>query len=217
MIDSRSRRPLNEPARSATSPIDLRRFGMRARIPILKFSAGSGERSRPTRRPYGNATDRSRNDEVAQVPKPGAPFEIVDREIPKPKANEVLIKVNACGVCHSDQLTKEGAWPGIQYPRIPGHEVGACLHEAGPGVTGWKVGQRVGVGWHGGHDGTCQYCRRGDFMNCENHKNLRHQLRRRLSGIHDRTAGSADRDSGHARRCVTPRRYCARASRRSTR
>jgi len=107
---------------------------------------------------------------AAQISKAGGPFEIVEREIPKPKANEVLIKVNACGVCHSDVLTKEGAWPGIQFPRIPGHEVVGVLHEAGPGVTGWKVGQRVGIGWHGGHDGTCQYCRRGDFMNCENHK-----------------------------------------------
>src|SRR5580700_230246 len=107
---------------------------------------------------------------AVQVPKPGADFEIVEREIPNPDAGQVRIKVQACGICHSDVLTKEGAWPGIQFPRIPGHEVVGVLHEAGPGVTGWKVGQRVGIGWHGGHDGTCQYCRRGDFMNCENHK-----------------------------------------------
>jgi D-arabinose 1-dehydrogenase-like Zn-dependent alcohol dehydrogenase len=107
---------------------------------------------------------------VAQVPKPGAPFEIVEREIPKPGPNQVLIKVQACGVCHSDVLTKEGAFPWIQYPRIPGHEVVGLLHEAGPGVTGWKVGQRIGVGWHGGHDGTCEHCRRGDFINCTNQK-----------------------------------------------
>jgi D-arabinose 1-dehydrogenase-like Zn-dependent alcohol dehydrogenase len=107
---------------------------------------------------------------VAQVPKPGADFQIVDREIPQPAAGEVRIKVQACGVCHSDMFTKEGAWPGIQYPRVPGHEVAGILDELGPGVSGWKQGQRVGVGWHGGHDGTCLYCRRGDFGNCRNMK-----------------------------------------------
>jgi D-arabinose 1-dehydrogenase-like Zn-dependent alcohol dehydrogenase len=76
--------------------------------------------------------------------------------------------VQACGVCHSDELVKEGAWPGIQYPRIPGHEVVGVVHEVGDGVSAWKIGQRVGVGWHGGQDGTCLYCRRGDFGNCRN-------------------------------------------------
>jgi D-arabinose 1-dehydrogenase-like Zn-dependent alcohol dehydrogenase len=105
---------------------------------------------------------------VAQVPKPGADFQIVEREIPKPRAGHVRIKVQACGICHSDVLTKEGSWPGIQYPRVPGHEVAGAIDELGPGVTGWKQGQRVGVGWHGGHDGTCPSCRRGDFRNCRN-------------------------------------------------
>jgi D-arabinose 1-dehydrogenase-like Zn-dependent alcohol dehydrogenase len=105
---------------------------------------------------------------AAQVPKPGADFEVVEREIPQPIAGEVRIKVQACGVCHSDMLTKEGAWPGIQYPRVPGHEVAGILDEVGPGVTAWKKGQRVGVGWHGGHDNTCRECRRGDFRNCQN-------------------------------------------------
>ncbi len=107
---------------------------------------------------------------VAQVPKPGADFEIVEREIPDPVAGQVRIKVQACGVCHSDTLTKEGAWPGIQYPRVPGHEVAGVIDEVGAGVTTWKKGQRVGVGWHGGHDGTCRECRRGDFRNCKNQK-----------------------------------------------
>src|SRR5262250_2023299 len=107
---------------------------------------------------------------VAQVPKAGADFEIVEREIPKPGAGQVRIKVQACGVCHSDVLTKEGAWPGIQYPRIPGHEVAGIIDELGAGVSEWKQGQRVGVGWHGGHDGTCSSCRRGDFINCRNQK-----------------------------------------------
>ena len=107
---------------------------------------------------------------AAQVPKPGADFEIVEREIPKPGAGEVRIKVQACGVCHSDVFTKEGQWPGIQYPRVPGHEVVGVVDELGAGVSGWKKGQRVGVGWHGGHDGTCRACRRGDFRNCENLK-----------------------------------------------
>jgi len=107
---------------------------------------------------------------AAQIPKPGADFQIVEREIPKPGAGEVRIKVQACGVCHSDMFTKEGAWPGIQYPRVPGHEVAGIIDELGAGVSGWKEGQRAGVGWHGGHDGTCLQCRRGDFGNCRNLK-----------------------------------------------
>ena len=107
---------------------------------------------------------------AAQVSKPGGDFEIVEREVPKPGAGEVLIKVQACGICHSDQLTKDGAWPGIQYPRVPGHEVAGVIDELGAGVSAWKVGQRVGVGWHGGQDNTCLFCRRGDFSNCRNVK-----------------------------------------------
>ena len=107
---------------------------------------------------------------VAQISKAGAGFQIVEREIPKPGAGQVRIKVQACGVCHSDVLTVEGAWPGIQYPRIPGHEVAGIVDEVGAGVSEWKKGQRVGVGWHGGHDSTCLECRRGDFGNCRNMK-----------------------------------------------
>ena len=107
---------------------------------------------------------------AAQIPKPGADFEIVEREIPKPGPGEVRIKIQACGVCHSDVFTKEGSWPGIQYPRIPGHEVVGTIDELGAGVSGWKQEQRIGVGWHGGHDGTCLACQRGDFRNCRNLK-----------------------------------------------
>jgi D-arabinose 1-dehydrogenase-like Zn-dependent alcohol dehydrogenase len=107
---------------------------------------------------------------VAQVSSPGADFEIVECEIPKPDAGQVRIKVQACGVCHSDVLTKEGLWPGIQYPRVPGHEVAGIIDEVGAGVSAWKKGQRVGVGWHGGQDNTCRECRRGDFRNCRNVK-----------------------------------------------
>jgi len=107
---------------------------------------------------------------VAQVSNPGANFEIVEREIPEPRAGHVRIKVQACGVCHSDVFTKEGLWPGIQYPRVPGHEVVGIVDEVGAGVSQWKKGQRVGVGWHGGHDNTCRECRRGDFRNCRNLK-----------------------------------------------
>ena len=107
---------------------------------------------------------------VAVVSRPGADFEIVEREIPEPGAGQVRIKVQACGICHSDMLTKEGAWPGIQYPRVPGHEVAGVIDEVGAGVSEWKKGQRAGVGWHGGHDGTCRECRRGDFRNCQNLK-----------------------------------------------
>lgn len=107
---------------------------------------------------------------VALVAKPGADFEIVERDIPQPSAGHVRIRVQACGVCHSDSLTKEGLWPGIQYPRAPGHEIAGIIDEVGAGVTAWKKGQRAGVGWHGGHDGTCLACRRGDFANCQNFK-----------------------------------------------
>src|SRR5438270_2810546 len=107
---------------------------------------------------------------VAQISKAGGDFEIVDREIPTPGAGQVRIKVQACGICHSDVLTKEGLWPGIQYPRVPGHEIAGVIDETGPGVSVWNKGQRVGVGWHGGHDNTCRECRRGDFGNCQKMK-----------------------------------------------
>ena len=107
---------------------------------------------------------------VAQISKSGTDFEIVERDIPEPDSGHVRIKVQACGVCHSDVLTKEGLWPGIQYPRVPGHEVVGTVDEVAAGVFAWEKGQRVGVGWHGGHDNTCRECRRGDFRNCRNQK-----------------------------------------------
>jgi D-arabinose 1-dehydrogenase-like Zn-dependent alcohol dehydrogenase len=107
---------------------------------------------------------------VAQIASPKSGFQIVEREIPQPGPRQIRIKVQACGVCHSDVLTVEGLWPGIQYPRIPGHEVVGVVDELGAGVSEWKKGQRVGVGWHGGHDGTCPECRRGDFIHCRNEK-----------------------------------------------
>ena len=115
---------------------------------------------------------KMRQMKVAQVSSPGADFQMVGREIPEPDAGHVRIKVQACGVCHSDVLTKEGLWPGIQYPRVPGHEVTGVIDELGAGVSQWKKGQRVGVGWHGGQDNTCRECRRGDFRNCQNLKIL---------------------------------------------
>jgi len=105
-----------------------------------------------------------------QVPKAGADFELVEREIPQPGQGQVRIRVQACGVCHSDVITKEGLFPGITYPRVPGHEIAGVIDEVGAGVKEWKKGQRVGVGWHGGQDGTCLACRRGDFVNCANGK-----------------------------------------------
>lgn len=107
---------------------------------------------------------------VAQVAKAGGDFEIVEREIPQPGPGQVRIRVQACGVCHSDVLIKEGGWPGLEYPRVPGHEVAGVIDESGAGVTQWRKGQRVGVGWHGGQDGSCLACRRGDFANCANLK-----------------------------------------------
>jgi D-arabinose 1-dehydrogenase-like Zn-dependent alcohol dehydrogenase len=103
---------------------------------------------------------------AVQVPRPGADLEVVEREIPQPASGHVRIRVQACGVCHSDVVTKEGLLSGISYPRVPGHEVAGVIDEVGAGVTDWKKGERVGVGWHGGQDGTCPACRRGDFVNC---------------------------------------------------
>jgi D-arabinose 1-dehydrogenase-like Zn-dependent alcohol dehydrogenase len=107
---------------------------------------------------------------AVQISKPGGDFELVEREVPQPTPGHVRIKVQACGVCHSDVVTKEGLFPGIQYPRVPGHEVVGVIDELGAGVTSWKQRQRVGVGWHGGHDNTCKECRHGDFINCRNEK-----------------------------------------------
>jgi D-arabinose 1-dehydrogenase-like Zn-dependent alcohol dehydrogenase len=106
----------------------------------------------------------------AQIVGPGAEFQVVVREVPEPGPNEVRIKVQACGICHSDVLTKDGLIPGIEYPRAPGHEVVGIIDAVGNGVSHWNTGQRVGLGWHGGHDGTCRSCRRGDLGNCQNRK-----------------------------------------------
>src|SRR5437868_5347843 len=103
---------------------------------------------------------------AAQIGKAGGDWEIVNRAIPEPGTGQVLIKVEACGICHSDMLVKEGHMPGIQYPRVPGHEVAGRIHAVGSGVTQWKSGQRVGTGWHGGHCFKCEFCRSGDFAMC---------------------------------------------------
>ncbi len=124
---------------------------------------------------------------AVQVGKAGGDFEIVEREIPEPARGQVRIKVEACGICHSDALVKEGHWPGIKYPRVPGHEIAGRIDALGADVTNWKEGQRVGVGWHGGHDFTCKACRRGDFINCKNEK---------VTGI--------THDGGYAEYVVTP-------------
>jgi D-arabinose 1-dehydrogenase-like Zn-dependent alcohol dehydrogenase len=105
---------------------------------------------------------------AVQVNSADGPFELVERDIPVPPARHVRIKVQACGVCHSDSFTKVGAFPGIQYPRVPGHEIVGVVDEIGADVPDWRPGQRVGVGWHGGHCGHCRSCRRGDFITCAN-------------------------------------------------
>ena len=151
-----------------------------------------------------------------QVPAAGGAFELVKKEFPEPGPGQVRIKVQACGVCHSDSLTKLGHWPGIKFPRVPGHEVAGVLDAVAAGCAVFKVGQRVGLGWHGGHCNYCDPCRRGDFILCEN------QL---ISGI--------DFDGGYADYVIAPanalalipehlamwmrRRCSARALRRITR
>jgi alcohol dehydrogenase/propanol-preferring alcohol dehydrogenase len=131
---------------------------------------------------------------VAQVPAAGAAFEIVEREIPEPAANQVRIRIEACGVCHSDALTKEGHWPGLQFPRVPGHEVVGTIDALGPGVTNLAIGQRVGVGWHAWHCLQCENCRRGDFFAC--------QTGAQVTGIHF--------DGGYAEYMVAPAMAVAR-------
>ncbi len=107
--------------------------------------------------------------QTATVQRPGS-IDIVERPIPEPSTGEVRIRVHACGVCHSDMYTVLNRWPGITYPRSPGHEIAGVVDALGAGVTAWQIGARVGVGWHGGHDGTCPSCAHGDFITCRNLK-----------------------------------------------
>jgi D-arabinose 1-dehydrogenase-like Zn-dependent alcohol dehydrogenase len=103
---------------------------------------------------------------AVQVEKPGSPLELVERPVPEPGPGKVRIKVDACGICHSDSFVVNGTYPGIRYPAVPGHEIAGHVDALGPGVTAWCIGQRVGVGWHGGHCGVCERCRRGDYVLC---------------------------------------------------
>src|SRR5882762_5636273 len=124
---------------------------------------------------------------AAQISKAGGDWELVERDLPEPGPGQVRVKVEACGICHSDVLVKDGIWPGLQYPRVPGHEIAGRVDAAGANVTSWAVGQRVGVGWHGGHCFVCEQCRRGDFAMCVN---------RKVTGI--------DFDGGYATHVIVP-------------
>jgi D-arabinose 1-dehydrogenase-like Zn-dependent alcohol dehydrogenase len=124
---------------------------------------------------------------AAQISEAGGDWELVERDIPEPGAGHVRVKVEVCGICHSDVLVKEGLWPGIQYPRVPGHEIAGRIDALGDNVTAWSKGQRVGVGWHGGHCFVCEQCRRGDFAMCIN---------RKVTGI--------DFDGGYAEYMIAP-------------
>ena len=104
---------------------------------------------------------------AVQISRPNGPFEIVERDIPEPGSGRVRIKIQACGICHSDTLTKEGLYPGLEYPRVPGHEIVGVVDAVGEQVARWKPGERVGVGWHGGNCGYCDSCRRGDYFACQ--------------------------------------------------
>jgi D-arabinose 1-dehydrogenase-like Zn-dependent alcohol dehydrogenase len=125
---------------------------------------------------------------AVQVPRPGGPFEIVELDIPEAESGMVRVKIQACGVCHSDEVTKHGLFPGIQYPRVPGHEVIGVIDAVGPNVPRWKVGDRVGIGWNGGYCGYCDSCRRGNFFACETST--------QVTGV--------TRDGGYADYLVTP-------------
>ena len=124
---------------------------------------------------------------AAQISKAGGDWELVERNLQEPGPAQVRVKVEACGICHSDVLVKDGLWPGLQYPRVPGHEIAGHIDRVGAGVTNWREGQRVGVGWHGGHCFTCSSCRRGDFAMCVN---------RKVTGV--------DFDGGYAEYLIAP-------------
>jgi D-arabinose 1-dehydrogenase-like Zn-dependent alcohol dehydrogenase len=124
---------------------------------------------------------------AAQISRAGADFELIERGIPEPGDMQVRVRVEACGICHSDAFVKDGLWPGLKYPRVPGHEIAGRIEAIGGGVTGWVEGQRVGVGWHGGHCFTCEPCRRGDFAMC---------LNRKVTGV--------DFDGGYADYMIAP-------------
>ena len=124
---------------------------------------------------------------AAQISKAGGDWELVERDVPEPGPGQVRVKVEACGICHSDALVKDGVWPGLQYPRVPGHEIAGRVDAVGANVTSWVVDQRVGVGWHGGHCFVCEQCRRGDFAMCVN---------RKITGI--------DFDGGYAVHVIVP-------------
>ncbi|WP_049934072.1 alcohol dehydrogenase [Halarchaeum acidiphilum] len=129
---------------------------------------------------------------AVEVPEAGADFEVTEKPVPEPAADEVRVAIEACGVCHSDEITKEGLYPRIEFPRVPGHEVVGYVDAVGADVTEWEAGERVGVGWHGGHCFTCEACRRGDFINCENAD---------VTGL--------DFDGGYAEYTVAPREALA--------
>ena len=146
---------------------------------------------------------------AVQVSEAGGPFEVVERPIPEPGDGQVRVKVEACGICHSDAFVKDGAFPGIEYPRVPGHEVIGRIDALGEGVESFAAGQRVGVGWHGGHCFRCEACRAGDFVNCDNAK---------IAGISYDGGGPATRGSASGRARSTPwaatrARCCWRCSR----
>lgn len=124
---------------------------------------------------------------AAQISKAGGAWELVERDIPEPGSGQVRVKVKVCGICHSDALVKDGVWPGLQYPRVPGHEIAGRIDALGEEVSAWREGQRVGVGWHGGHCFVCEQCRRGDFAMCVN---------RRVTGV--------DFDGGYAEYMIAP-------------
>jgi D-arabinose 1-dehydrogenase-like Zn-dependent alcohol dehydrogenase len=124
---------------------------------------------------------------AAQISRAGGDWELVERSLPEPGAAQVRVKVEACGICHSDVLVKDGLWPGLRYPRVPGHEIAGRIDRLGAGVTDWREGQRVGVGWHGGHCFACEHCRRGDFAMCVN---------RKVTGV--------DFDGGYAEYLIAP-------------
>jgi D-arabinose 1-dehydrogenase-like Zn-dependent alcohol dehydrogenase len=153
----------------------------------MPTTLGEAQHRHRTQRGEGRSLLMDTKMKAAQISKAGGDWELVERNVPEPGPAQVRVKVEACGICHSDVFVKDGLWPGLQYPRVPGHEVGGRIDMLGAGVTDWSEGQRVGVGWHGGHCFTCAPCRRGDFAMCVN---------RQVTGI--------DFDGGYAEYLIAP-------------
>ena len=197
------------PAGSRMSGRVIRKDGSKAAVELRRHLRATWASGRASALPSEGAIMTKMR--AVQVSKAGGAFEVVEREVPQLGPTQIRIKVEACGMCHSDALVRSGAFPGLTLPRIPGHEIAGRVDAVGAHVTEWKAGDRVGVGWHGGHCFVCNACRKGLFINCEKRADHRHQLRRRLRRVRRRAARGGGAHPGEALARPTPARSSAPA------